>query len=138
MTAWTAAASGTRIVRVPRRVGAGGRTGVQQLVAEADDRAVEARGPLEHVDLAAADDRHRAGLDRERLAVDQVVPGAGGGPEQLVEVVPVRLPRVCDAVVLEALDLERLGAEGVDLKPGRAHAAARPRRSTSGGSRSPR
>jgi hypothetical protein len=47
----------------PRRVGGAGRVAVQQLVAEAHDRAVQAARALEHVHLSPADQRDRVRLD---------------------------------------------------------------------------
>ena len=64
---------------------------------------------LEHVHGPAPDQRHGAGPHRDRRAVDQVLPAPLADPDQLVVVVPVRLPhpRRPDPRALEPDDLDR-------------------------------
>ena len=106
----------------PRGIRARRPVAVQQLVAEAHDRAVEPAGALEDVYLAAPDHRHRSRHDVRDLAVDQVVARTRARPDQLVVVVPVRAPRAALALgsersVLELHDLERRPgvAEAIDV-----------------------
>jgi hypothetical protein len=87
---------------------------VQQLLAKAHDRARQPAGALQHMDLAANDERHRARAHGRRLPVDQVLAASAARPEQLVVVVAMGLARTAggraERRVVQLDDLDRGGA----------------------------
>jgi hypothetical protein len=121
--------AGTSTMRSPRAVSnqpgcARGGPCVQELLSEARDRAVELPRALEDMHLPAPDQRQRAGRDRERLAVEELRHIARSRPDQLVVVMPVRLPwpslgggPEVYAVVLHDLDRREGIGQPVDPQP---------------------
>ena len=110
----------------PARGGAPLGAAVDQLVAEAHDRAAQVAAGLEDVHLAAADHRQRARLDRHERRRRAGARPRPPGPRQLVVVVPVRLAHA------RAADLEPVERDHLDraLEPVQADARsshARPR-----------
>ena len=90
---------------------------MQHRVRELQNRAAQVLGLHELVDLAASYHRQCRRLDGYAAAVDELLAAALGHEDQLVIVVPVRLPRggAGDRYALEELDVDdRAGVEAVD------------------------